>query len=86
MLAKLLSILANGSLHWYIISGDPSANISLCKMLGFFSQLDCHACLVSKNLTDYKLNRKTREMEVDMLFDNWTSFFSNQVTDALCVI
>ena len=59
VLAELLLILAKGSSHCFIINGDPSIHISLCKMLGFFLVMDYCAYLVSRNLSVYKLNKKS---------------------------
>ena len=53
-MTELLSILAEESSH----NDGPSINISVCKVLGFFSEMDYCAYFVSKNLAAYKLNKK----------------------------
>ena len=58
VLAELLLFLSKGSSHWVFINSGPSINICLCKMLGFFSEMDYYACLVLKNLAAYKFNKK----------------------------
>ena len=49
-LADLLGVLAQGPSQWYTLNGDTSTKVSLCRVLGFFSEADYHALLVSKNL------------------------------------
>ena len=70
VLAELLGILARGKSQWYTLNGDTNTDISLCKVLGFYSKMDYYALLVSKNLAAYRMNRKTKVMEItiDKLF------------------
>ena len=68
-LADLLGVLAQGPSQWYTLNGDTSTRVSLCRVLGFFSEADYHAFLVSKNLASFRPNKSSRKLEVIMLPD-----------------
>ena len=71
VLAELFSILSKGSSHWFSINGDTSCEISLCRLIGFFSLVDYYAFLVSKGLAAYEFNSRKREMEIAIQIDKW---------------
>ena len=74
ILLNLMAKLANGDSHWYIINGDTSSNLSMCRQLGFFSRMNVYSCLVMKGLAHYKFSKKTRRMEIDVLGCNWPAY------------
>ena len=80
ILLNLMAKLANGDSHWYIINGDTSSNLSLCRQLGFFSRMNFYSCLVMKGLAHYKFSKTTRRMEIDVLGCNWPAYFGSQIT------
>ena len=77
-LVDLLGILAQGSSQWYTLNGDTSTKVSLCRVLGFFSEADYHALLVSKNLASYRSNKSSGKLEVVMLVDKWREYINNE--------
>ena len=60
VLAELLGILARGKSQWYTLNGNTNTTVSLCKVLGFYSEMDYYGLLVSKNLAAYRMNRKNK--------------------------
>ena len=77
-LADLLGVLAQGPSQWYTLNGDTSTKVSLCRVLGFFSEADYHALLVSKNLASYRSNKSSGKLEVVMLVDKWREYINNE--------
>ena len=77
-MAKLFSIFSKGSSHWFSINGDTSCNISLCRLLGFFSPMDYHAFLVSKGLAAYEFNLWKKEMEITIKIDKCNHYLCNK--------
>ena len=67
-LADLLGVLAQGQSQRYTLNGNTSTKVSLCRVLGFFSEADYHALLVSKQLASYRpsqqIIRQTRGCNV----------------------
>ena len=43
----------------------------------FFPERDYYSLLVSKNLAAYCLNKKTRQIQVEILIDKWKQYLSN---------
>ena len=46
-LVDLLGVLAQGQSQRYTLNGNTSTKVSLCRVLGFFSETDYHAFLVT---------------------------------------
>ena len=78
VLAELLGILAQGPLQWYTLNGDTSTQVSLSRVLGFFSETDYYAFLVHKNLAAYRLNRASRKMEPTIVHSKWRTYLDNK--------
>ena len=41
------TVLAQGRSQWYTLNSDTLTKVSLCRVLGFFSETDYHAFLVT---------------------------------------
>ena len=74
ILAEVFAILSKGGSHWYTINGDTSSNLSLCRRLGFFSEMDYYAYLGSKGLAAYIMNKQSQMMEVYIVEEKWKGF------------
>ena len=53
LLAVLIAFTASSSSHWYTVNGGTFSKLSLCCLLGFCSEVDYYACLVSAGLAGY---------------------------------
>lgn len=52
-LAIMIAFIAQGESFWYTINGDPSYEFSLCRRLGFTTEIKYIAFMVSANLAGY---------------------------------
>ena len=69
VLAELLSVLAEGTSHYYCINVNIPVKICLSEMLGFRSKADFLALLVSRKLATYEFNKNKGEMHVEIQKD-----------------
>ena len=81
LLAELLKFLAGGSAFWYTINGDTSLPLSLRNRLGFVSDTDYFAFLVSAGLADYfdeedATGNNIRSLRI--LGSEWKDFLQNE--------
>ena len=53
LLLAFLSFAVTANSYWYIINGDPTAEFSLCRRLGFFSAVDYYGLLAKAGLAGY---------------------------------
>ena len=78
VLVELLGILVQGPSQWYTLNGDTSTQVSLCRVLGFFSETDYYAFLVHKNLAEYRFNKAFVKMELRLPPNEWRSYLDNK--------
>ena len=57
LLLALLSFLSLGPSFWFLINGDAKAEYSLCRRLGFYSEIDYRAFLVGAGLAGHEVQK-----------------------------
>ena len=72
LLLTFLSFASSANSFWYTINGDASAEFSLCRRLGFFSEVEYYALLIEAGLAG--IAEKDEKKEVKILGSNWKSF------------
>ena len=72
LLLSFFVFASSGESFWYTIDGDVTAEFSLCRRLGFFSEVDYFALLVKANLAGY-VNRKGKDV-LSILSGRWKEF------------
>jgi len=69
---------AAGDSFWYTITSGITTQFSLCRWLGFFSEVDCYAFLIAAGLAGYAEKCGQRSKQIKIYKSEWVSFLGNK--------
>ena len=78
LLATLLVFIAAGDSFWYTINGDTTTQFSLCRRLGFFSEVDYYAFMIAAGLAGYTEKRGQAAKQLQINKAEWVSFLKDE--------